>query len=332
MHERDLRTLREGVDMLEGGLRRRSEESTTSLRRIDGSLESIEDIVAIAETKGVEAADLAGLRSLVPQLRGEVNELKGKLGMGDAKGVSESNRADGDAEPNGADHRPTHIQPEVLSPSSSGTERLFNEYQSALAKSQAEAQALRAKLSSCLEEKSTLKQEVEEACKKLEMREKAEEDQISSAHAREASTLKTLRDLETQMSELVARKEEDGSAVATLTTQVMEAQERLMASEEENAQLCQDNENLSAFGAKQRKEMEELKQILALQKRDIRAALAVMTSFRSRARVAGWEDDAEEEPPLAQVMGEESSSTLEAIEQEMTDLDLELSKLQSNLH
>ena len=56
---------------------------------------------------------------------------------------------------------------EEAKPSPSSTDRLLNEYEIALAKSKAEAQGLRAKLESCLGLQSTLRQEAEDAYKKL---------------------------------------------------------------------------------------------------------------------------------------------------------------------
>ena len=166
-HERDLRDLREGIEVLESGLRSRSEESMACLGKVDCALQAIEDRVLGSTEAGEGGEDrLADFRHLVPQMRQDLAELRVKVNFGS-----------GAQPPTPERHSTTELEgrsfagavsPDTTAESpSSSTEKLLNEYQSALAKTQAEARGLRAKLNSCLGEKSALQQEVEKAFERL---------------------------------------------------------------------------------------------------------------------------------------------------------------------
>ena len=82
-HERDLRDLREGIEVLESGLRSRSEESMACLGKVDCALQAIEDRVLGSTEAGEGGEDrLADFRHLVPQMRQDLAELRVKVNFG----------------------------------------------------------------------------------------------------------------------------------------------------------------------------------------------------------------------------------------------------------
>ena len=166
-HERDLRDLREGIEVLESGLRSRSEESMACLGKVDCALQAIEDRVLGSTEAGEGGEDrLADFRHLVPQMRQDLAELRVKVNFGSGAQPLTPERPS-TTELEGRSFAGA-VSPDTTAESpSSSTEKLLNEYQSALAKTQAEARGLRAKLNSCLGEKSALQQEVEKAFERL---------------------------------------------------------------------------------------------------------------------------------------------------------------------
>ena len=62
-HERDLRDLREGIEVLESGLRSRSEESMACLGKVDCALQAIEDRVLGSTEAGEGGEHLRVTRS-----------------------------------------------------------------------------------------------------------------------------------------------------------------------------------------------------------------------------------------------------------------------------
>lgn len=165
-HERDLRDLREGIEVLESGLRSRSEESMACLGKVDCALQAIEDRVLGSTEAGEGGEDrLADFRHLVPQMRQDLAELRVKVNFGSGAQPPTPERPS-TTELEGRSFAGA-VSPDTAESPSSSTEKLLNEYQSALAKTQAEARGLRAKLNSCLGEKSALQQEVEKAFERL---------------------------------------------------------------------------------------------------------------------------------------------------------------------
>ncbi len=133
------------------------------------------------------------------------------------------------------------------------------------------------------------------------------------------------------MAELSAIGESKQKHVAVLKGQVLDLERQVAALGERNDELYGENESLSAFGVKQKGDIDDLKDALLAQKRDIRSALAMLLppadplwGLRGvggdAADSEGGEDDRDD--------GEESSSTLDRIEQEMAQLDGDLLALQ----
>ncbi|QDZ18597.1 hypothetical protein HOP50_02g11010 [Chloropicon primus] len=320
-HERDLGNLRDGIDVLESGLRKRSTESVDCLRKVDESLQAVEGrmLKMITGAEGAEA--LVDLKDLIPEIRQDLADLKSKIDI------------DGRAAPAAAVPRveveessPRQEGQTVLESPSGTTDKVLSEYQSALEDSQSEARNLLAKLNSCLGEKATMKREMEETLQTLELKGKSQAEELSSMQAREASALKRMQDLESRVKDLAATKDSSEKRMAVLKAQLADTEQQMLSFREQNARLREDNESLSAFGAKQKKEINALKQLVSTQKEDIREALAVMASLRTSfpapesAVVEEEEEDGGDE-------SEESSGELEEIEQEMAHLDFELNRL-----
>lgn len=162
---------------------------------------------------------------------------------------------------------------------------------------------------------------------KQRLKEKEGADKLSSMHAREAHALESLHDLEGRVAELAKGQDSKAKRMAILEVRLAEAERQALNLKEENARLCEDNESLSAFGAKQKKEIDELKHLVSAQRQDIREALALIAcgdlgAPRAKAEVGGR--TAEQELRLED---DESSGELEAIERAVTDLDFELNSI-----
>lgn len=344
-HESDLRVLRKGIELLEKGLLDRSEKSLSCLDHIDSSFEKIEDKIFSSHDEG-QSTVLSDFRHLVPQLRQDMSELRSILNISRKRPATQKEEVSTLAPQQSAEGnaRPAKV------------EQLLDEYQAALAKSQLEAQALRSKLSSCLDEKSALREELEEKTRALvsrtcdlcslplfdtdsnatrslqNLKEEREADQIASARAREAATLKSLQHLESEVEVFSSSKASYEKQVTVLKAEAADMAKEVSSLREENTQLYRDHENLSAFGVKQKNEIDELKHLLSMQKKDIRAALAMLLSFKkgdSRADMKKPLHSGEGTSDFGTSEGEEESShVLDTIEQEMAELDQELSILQ----
>ena len=98
---------------------------------------------------------------------------------------------------------------------------------------------------------------------KQRLKEKEGADKLSSMHAREAHALESLHDLEGRVAELAKGQDSKAKRMAILEVRLAEAERQALNLKEENARLCEDNESLSAFGAKQKKEIDELKHLVS---------------------------------------------------------------------
>ena len=144
--------------------------------------------------------------------------------------------------------------------------------------------------------------------------------------------MKSLQHLESEVEVFSSSKASYEKQVTVLKAEAEDMAKEVSSLREENTQLYRDHENLSAFGVKQKNEIDELKHLLSMQKKDIRAALAMLLSFKkgdSRADMKKPFHSGEGTSDFGTSEGEEESShVLDTIEQEMAELDQELSILQ----